>query len=57
MKTGRCAVSSIKKEGGKKRKREGEWSGGKRWGKGEKWKGCILLMQFFQNKVTKQNEN
>lgn len=35
VKTGRYTVSSIKNEG--------ERSGGKRWGKGEKWK----VMQFF----------
>lgn len=45
MKTGRYTVSSIKNEG--------ERSGGKRWGKGEKWK----VMQFFENKITKQNKN
>ena len=47
MKTGRYTVSSIKNKG--------ERSGGKMWG--EKWKGYCSVMQFFENKVTKQNKN
>ena len=48
MKTGRYTVSSIKNKG--------ERSGGKMWGKGEKWKGYCSVMQFFENKVTKQQK-
>lgn len=50
MKTGRCAVSSIKKEGGKKKGRENEVEG--KGGEREKsGKGAFYSCNFFKTKL------